>query len=368
MTVPTYSYSELSVAGIAFTLMLGALILLRAYAAGQLRLRIKSGQLSLLSYPERILGATSYTFMLIVSLLAAVTQLEVAPRYEKWLHYAWIIIFIGQVALWASAIILVSVERAIARRQHTNPSSATYLMIVSLVGRIALWLVAVLVTLDNLGFNVTTLMASLGIGGIAISLALQNILGDVFSSISIALDKPFSIGDFIIVEDYMGTVEYVGLKTTRIRSLGGEQIVFSNSELLKNRIRNYQLMQERRIQFGFGVPFETALENIRKIPDLVQKIILDAGHAVRFDRAHFKGFGDSALEFEVVYFMLDPDYNKYMDIQQRINLAIMERFQEMNIQYAHPTRRLYLNVPDKVVQDRRAVPANDPPHERSRQR
>jgi small-conductance mechanosensitive channel len=150
------------------------------------------------------------------------------------------------------------------------------------------------------------------------------------------------IGDFIVVDSYMGTVEYVGLKTTRIRSLGGEQIVFSNSELLKNRIRNYKRMQERRVQFEFGIAYETPIEEVERIPGTVKEIVTADALDTRFDRAHFKAFGDSALLFEVVYYVLTPDYNQYMDIQQAINLELMRRFSKRGIAFAYPTQTLYI--------------------------
>ena len=167
------------------------------------------------------------------------------------------------------------------------------------VGRIVLWSVVLLMILDNLGVNITALVASLGIGGIAVALAVQNILGDIFASLSIALDRPFAIGDFIVVGDVLGTVEYIGLKTTRIRSLSGEQIVFSNADLLKSRIRNYKRMTERRVVFGFGVVYQTPHDKLERIPAMVREVI-EAQPKTRFDRAHFKEYGDSALAFEAV--------------------------------------------------------------------
>jgi len=201
-----------------------------------------------------------------------------------------------------------------------------------------------LTVLDNLGVNITTLIASLGIGGIAVALALQNILGDIFSSLSIVLDKPFVIGDFIVVDEAVGTVEYVGLKTTRLRSLGGEQIIFSNSDLLKSRIRNYQHMQTRRIAFTIGVAYETTAEQLAAIPSMIRGI--DGRQAnTSFDRAHFKEFTASALNFEVVYNVASADYNVYMDIQQAINLALFQRFAVESIKFATPTHTAHLIYP-----------------------
>lgn len=330
------------VAGAVFITVLTALLLVKAFVARQLRRLTLAGRLRFLSYPEQILGATRLPFMLAVSLLVSISQMDIPPDQRKWIQYAWIVILVSQIAMWGNRMITVSVERAFERQRETNPAAATHLMLAGLVGRIVLWSIAVLVTLDNLGFNITTLMASLGIGGIAVALAVQNILGDIFSSVSIALDKPFVIGDFIVVDNFMGTVEYVGMKTTRLRSLGGEQIVFSNTELLKNRIRNYKRMQERRVAFEFGIAYETPIREVERIPQLVREIVSRDRSDTRFDRAHFKSYGDSALLFEVVYYVLDPDYNKYMDIQQEINLALLRAFRERGIAFAYPTRTLHV--------------------------
>lgn len=339
-----FSY-DVMVAGFVFVTVLTALILVKAVVARELRRLALVGRLRFLSYPEQILGATRLPFMLAVSLLVSISQMDIPPDQRKWIHYAWIVILVSQIAMWGNRMITVSVERAFQRQRETNPAGATHLMLAGLAGRIVLWSIAALVTLDNLGFNITTLMASLGIGGIAVALAVQNILGDIFSSVSIALDKPFVIGDFIVVDNFMGTVEYVGMKTTRLRSLGGEQIVISNTELLKNRIRNYKRMQERRVSFEFGIAYETPVREIEQIPQLVRRIVSEEKLGARFDRAHFKTYGDSALLFEVVYYVLDPDYNKYMDIQQTINLALLRAFRERDISFAYPTRTLHLVPP-----------------------
>jgi small-conductance mechanosensitive channel len=171
---------------------------------------------------------------------------------------------------------------------------------------------------------------------------VQNVLSDLFASLSIVLDKPFVIGDFIIVDDLLGSVEYIGLKTTRIRSLSGEQIVFSNTDLLNARIRNFKRMYQRRAAFTFGVTYQTPYEQLATIPQMVRDIIEDQD-AASFDRAHFFRYGASSLEFEVVYHVLDPDYNRYMDIQQAINLELFRRFEAEGISFAYPTQTLYLH-------------------------
>jgi small-conductance mechanosensitive channel len=337
-------------AGIVTLCALGALLLLRAVVGQQLRRLSSRRGLAFLSYPEQLLDATRLPFLLAVSALIGLSQVELQPQYLKYLRYGWMVIAVMQAALWANRLLSVALERAFETHRATNPSSATHLLAIGLLARIVLWSVALLLVLDNLGFNITTLAASLGIGGVAVALAVQNILGDIFSSVSIALDKPFVIGDFIVVDDFMGTVEYVGLKTTQIRSLGGEQIVFSNTELLKRRISNFKRMEERRVSFEFGLAYETSVENIERVPKIVEDAIAAASLQTRFDRSHFKGYGESALLFETVYFVLSPDFNKYMDIQQAINLALMRQFRRLGIAFAHPLQKIHLaSVPPELA-------------------
>jgi small-conductance mechanosensitive channel len=202
--------------------------------------------------------------------------------------------------------------------------------------------VVLLVALDNFGVDITALVTGLGIGGIAVALAVQNILGDLFASLSIILDKPFVIGDFIIVDNYMGNIEHIGLKSTRVRSLSGEQLIFSNSDLLKSRIRNYKRMMKRRVVFAVGVVYQTAPEKLKVIPELIKKMI-EAQELTEFDRVHFKEFGNFSLNYEAVYWVCSPDYKTYMDIQQAINLAIFEEFKTQGIEFAYPTQTLFVN-------------------------
>lgn len=204
------------------------------------------------------------------------------------------------------------------------------------------WGLAVILFLDNIGIKISTVIAGLGIGGVAVALAAQTVLKDLFSYVCILFDRPFSVGDFIIVGDYLGTVEYIGIKTTRIASLGGEQLIFSNADLTDSRVRNYKRMQKRRVVFNFGVIYQTSAQHLKEIPELVKQIVASIDEAV-FDRAHFAKYGDSSLDFEVVYYVLSGDYNKYMDIQQKINLDIFEQFAVKGIEFAYPTRTLYIN-------------------------
>jgi len=211
-----------------------------------------------------------------------------------------------------------------------------------MVTKVVVWGFAVVILLDNLGIKISALVAGLGIGGIAIALAAQAVLGDLFSYFTIFFDRPFEIDDFIIVGDYLGTVEHVGIKTTRVRSLSGEQLVFSNSDLTNSRLRNYKRMDKRRVNFKLGVTYETGLEQLKEIPAMIANIIKSVDDVV-FDRAHFFSYGDFSLVFDVVYYVLSSDYNKYMDIQQEINFKIKEEFEKRKIEFAYPTQTLYLN-------------------------
>ncbi|MEB3206315.1 MAG: mechanosensitive ion channel family protein [Vampirovibrionales bacterium] len=212
------------------------------------------------------------------------------------------------------------------------------------VGTLILWSTLTLIILERLGVNVTTLIAGLGIGGVAVALAIQNILGDIFAAFSIVLDKPFIVGDFIVVDTFRGTVDHIGLKTTRLRSLSGEQIIFANADLLKSRISNFRRMEERRVLFTVGVTYMTPPEIIAEIPELIKAIIV-AQPDVRFDRAHFSQMAEYALNFEVVYFVLSSDYVTFMDRQQAINLAIFSQFSQRGIEFAFPTRTVYTREP-----------------------
>lgn len=214
-------------------------------------------------------------------------------------------------------------------------------MLTGIVLRLALWSIGILLVLSNLGVNVTSLVASLGIGGIAVALAAQSILGDLFSAFTIYTDKPFTIGDFIVVGDHTGTVKQVGLKTTRIEALQGEEIVIPNNELTSSHLRNFKRMHKRRVDFQIGVEYGTPREKLRKIPELVKQVVSSVEFA-EFDRAHFKEFADSSLNFEVIFFVKSNDYLVYMDTRQEINLGIVEAFEKEGIGMAFPTRTVHI--------------------------
>jgi len=289
-----------------------------------------------------LFGRTWYLFLVAVSIYAGSLVLTL-PQVGSGIRTVMVILFWVQVAVWGAGVINYLVSRQVKRqREEKDAASATTINALGIVGKGVLWTVVVLLALDSIpGVEVNTLIASLGIGGIAVALAVQNILGDLFASLSIVLDQPFVIGDFITVGEYMGTVEHIGLKSTRVRSLTGEQLIFSNSDLLNSRIRNYKRMDNRRVSFTLGVTCQTSYEKLVEIPRIVQEII-EAQPQTSFDRAHFKEYGDFSLNFEIVYYMLTSDYNVFMDVQQTINLEIFRRFAEKEIELAYPTQTIVL--------------------------
>lgn len=326
--------------GIAFVLAI-VFHYVRHVVVGRLRIHATRTATRVDDLLTEIFDKTYFLFLLVVALYLGLQYIDLPMRLGRIADRIVVLSLLLQIAFWANAGIYWWLAGARTRSPASDAASTTTVAVIGFIARVAVWALVLLMILDNLGVDITALVAGLGIGGVAVALALQNILGDVFASLSIALDKPFEVGDFIITGDEMGTVEYIGMKTTRLRSLSGEQIIIANADLLKSRIRNYKRMAERRIQFAFGVLYETPVDKVELVPRLVREAI-EAQPSTRFDRAHFKAFGESSLDFEVVYFMKTPDYNVYMDVQQAINLAMLKRFADHDVVFAYPTRTLYV--------------------------
>ncbi|MCW8902013.1 MAG: mechanosensitive ion channel family protein [Gammaproteobacteria bacterium] len=288
-----------------------------------------------------VVRRTKWLFIFIFALYMGTFVLEMPDKIRQSINVFMIVALLIQSALWAVIGLQVAIDEYRQQQLAKDPASVTTLNVLNFMGKILIWAIVLLLVLDNLGVNITALIAGLGVGGVAVALALQTVLGDLFASLSIVLDKPFVVGDFLIVDELLGSVEYVGLKTTRVRSLSGEQLVFSNSDLLKSRIRNYGRMFERRVEFKIGVTYQTPREKLIMIPVIIREAI-EQQEKTRFDRSHFKSYGDFALTFESVYYVLGPDYNQYMDIQQAINLKIHECFEEEGIEFAYPTQTLFV--------------------------
>jgi small-conductance mechanosensitive channel len=333
---------------VALALAAGAILALRVLTRTVVR-KISAAAERTATYWDDVLAsvlrATRGLFHAIVALLVLPMVLSLPADWETAIRRVAAVALVIQGGLWAAAGLTGWLAGYRRTRAADDPAAVTTVSALGFVGKLILWSVVLLLALDNLGVDVTALMAGLGVGGVAVALAAQNILGDLFASMSIVLDKPFVLGDFIIVNEYLGTVEHVGLKTTRVRSLTGEQVVLSNNDLLQSRIRNYGRMKERRVEFRLGVVYQTPRETVGRIPGMLREAV-EAAEQTRFDRAHFKGFADSALEFEIVYYMRIPNYNAYMDVQQAINLRILERFEAEGIDFAYPTRTIFVENAD----------------------
>ena len=282
---------------------------------------------------------TKLVYLLIFAVYLGSRALELPERVHSFGWKTLIVATLLQAGVWVSVGLQMWLEHY--RSVEEDGANRTTMNALSFLGRIALWATILLLILDNLGIDVTALVAGLGIGGIAIALAVQNILGDLFASLSIVLDKPFVNGDFVIVGDLMGAVEHIGIKTTRVRSLSGEQLIFSNADRLTSRIRNFGRMQQRRVVFSIGVTYQTPAEKLEAVTKIIEEAI-ESRDQTRFDRSHFASYGDFSLNFETVYYVLGADYNLYMDIQQAINLEIYRRFGEEGIEFAYPTQTLFL--------------------------
>ena len=287
----------------------------------------------------RAIRATKTWLLAIVAVDFGSSYLDLPAKVDKSLGELATIAFFLQAGLWGAALVEQWIAHTRRRTLNVNNGAATTLVGLGFIAKLVLWVVVLLLMLDNLGVNISALVTSLGIGGVAVALAVQNILGDLLASLSIVIDKPFVLGDAVAVDGLSGTVESIGLKTTRIRSDSGEQIVFANGDLLKSRLRNYKQMKERTLTFGFGVLYRTSAAQLEAIPGIVKGII-EAQPGTRFGRAHFKGFGDGSFNFEIGYTMVTPDFGKYMDTQQAINLALVRTLGERGIGFSFPSRML----------------------------
>lgn len=291
---------------------------------------------------RHIVGQTKGWFLMLIAANLALRSIDASATFDTVFGRLLLIGMLVQMGLWATAGLGRFMLLRRQKQMEEDAGAVAAMDVVSFLTRVAVWAIIFLLTLDNVGINITALVAGLGVGGIAVALAAQNIISDLFASLSIVLDKPFVLGDFLIIDDLAGNVEKVGLKTTRVRSLSGEQLVFSNNDLLKCRIRNYGRMFERRIAFTIGVVYQTPAEKLEQIPRIVEDIMLKQESA-RFDRAHFQRFGDFSLNFEIVYYVESSDYRLYMDIQQAVNLEIYRRFADAGIEFAYPTQTVFVN-------------------------
>lgn len=296
---------------------------------------------SLFQFLETSVNKTIIPLLYVGLFYVAVSYFDLGTKIAKYVQILFIIFasffglkFFVNMASFLIEIYFISRENDAAKIKNLKG------MLIFL--KIVIWGMGFILILDNLGYKISTVLAGLGIGGIAVALAAQTIFKDLFSYFIIIFDKPFEVGDFIIIGDLMGTVETIGLKTTRIRSLSGEEMIFSNSDLTDSRVKNFKRMYNRRVVFSIGVTYDTPIEKLKRIPIIIKKIIEGVKDA-KFDRSHFFKYGDFALIYETVYYVVGSDYNKYMDIQQEINFKIKEEFEKLKIEFAFPTQTLYIH-------------------------
>jgi len=290
---------------------------------------------SLDSFISDLIKTWNWGILVMISAYISFQFIELPAKVNALLNFVMGIV-IGWVAIQSALVILTFVfNRLIAQRQRVEPEfDPTVLLFLRQVLGITVWTVAILVVIQNLGYEVSALIGGLGLGGLAVAFAVQNVLSDVFSSISIYFDRPFKIGDYIVVGEDGGVVKKIGIKSTRLKTLQGEELVISNKELTESRVHNYKKMQSRRVQFSLAIEYGTPLKKLTQIPTLVQDII-DTQDQVTFGRCHCKTLSDASIRFETVYTVNSADFNVYMDVQQAINFAILEVFEKQKIPIAH---------------------------------
>jgi small-conductance mechanosensitive channel len=311
---------------VAIAVAVLAVIVLRTLQSLARRRLAKLAALTTTKWDDHVVTLLSRTrlfFWLFLGILIGSMSLDLPARAQTIVNSAFVIALLIQSGIWG----VVLIRAVMANYQKTvgeeRPGELATLNLIAFIGQVAVWSLVALLALDNVGVDITALVAGLGIGGIAVALAVQNVLGDLLASLSIVLDKPFVIGDFLTVGDLMGAVEHIGLKTTRVRSLSGEQLVFSNADLLNSRIRNYGRMFERRVVFKIGLTYETPREKLKRIPGIIREII-EGRESTRFDRSHFQEYAAYSLNFETVYYELH------------------ERLEELGVEFAYPTQKLFL--------------------------
>lgn len=318
-----------------------ALRLLQSFLIKKLSRFVASTKATIDDFIVSVIGSSVMPALYLFAIHFGLRLLSLSEMFSK-IESVAILVIVTFFLLKIFSSLVAYLFKQVLLKQEKNGQREKQSKGILLILQVVIWTAGILFLVDNLGYDITTIIAGLGVGGIAIALAAQTILGDLFSYLVIFFDKPFEIGDFIIVDDKMGTVEYIGIKTTRLRTLGGEQLICSNTDLTNSRVHNYKRMQERRVVFEFGVVYNTSATKLKIIPQMVRNIIESSGN-IRFDRAHFKSFGDFSLNFEVVFYVLSADYNIYMDIQQQINLKLFEVFEKEQIGFAFPTQTVLIS-------------------------
>jgi small-conductance mechanosensitive channel len=337
------SLTDWLVAGILAVAVWSGLGILRRIVASRYEKYSGAGRPTPIRLIAYLIGNTTQLLFLAVALYAAKESLTLPDKLQYVVNHITLIFILVQVGLWAGLALRFYLEMKELER-GADRLYAGSLNIINFIARMLIWSLLVLVALENFGVNITTLLAGLGVGGVAVALALQNVLGDLFASLSIALDKPFVVGDTLVIDTFTGTVEHIGIKTTRLRSDSGEQIILSNADLLKSRVRNFGRAQELRALATIRVPYETPFDKLQRIPPLLESIVREHAN-VRFERCHLKTLGDSALHFELSYFVQQPKLNPPLDLQQAVNFRIIDEFRRLGVEFDYPTQRVILAQP-----------------------
>jgi small-conductance mechanosensitive channel len=342
------SLTDWLVAGLVAVAVWSALWILRRFFASRAR-KYSTGQhalpLRLIAY---LLGNTTQLFLFGVALYAAQGNLTLPDKIQRVIGNVVMILLLMQIGLWAGRALRFYLELK-ERERGADRLFAGSLDIIKFIARMLIWSILILVALSNLGVNITALLAGLGVGGVAVALALQNVLGDLFASLSIALDKPFVVGDSLAIDAFTGKVEHIGIKSTRLRSDSGEQIILSNADVLKSRVRNFGRALEQRVLTTIRVSYETPSDTLRSTPKLLEGIVRQQAN-LRFERCHLTTLGDSALQFELSYFVQQPSVNSVLDLKQLVNLRIIEEFRRLKVEFDYSTQRVIV-APARTAAD-----------------
>jgi small-conductance mechanosensitive channel len=329
--------AEWLLAGIVGGVVWAALWILRDLIAS----RYSTAQNPLIRLIGYLIGNTTQILFLAVALDAAQESLTLPDKVQRIVSNTVLILILVQIGLWAGRSVRFYLEMKERERGADRVFSGS-LDIINFVARMLIWSLLILVGLSNLGVNITALLAGLGVGGVAVALALQNVLGDLFASLSIALDKPFVIGDNLVIDTFVGKVEHIGIKTTRLRSEGGEQIVLSNADILKSRVRNFGRLSQQRILATIRLDFDTPTEKLKALPQLLEDVVREHPQA-RFERCHLKTLGESSFQFELSYFVQQPAANPILDLQQAVNFRIIDELRRLGLEFAYPAQLVFLD-------------------------
>jgi small-conductance mechanosensitive channel len=331
---------EWLIAGVVGVVVWASLWILRDLIASRYK-KYSSASNPLIRLVAYLISNTTQILFLAVALDAARESLTLPDRILHIASNAVMILILIQVGLWAGRAVRFYLEMKELERGADRVFAGS-LDIINFVARMLIWSLLILVALDNLGVNITALLAGLGVGGVAVALALQNVLGDLFASLSIALDKPFVIGDNLTIDAFIGKVEHIGIKTTRLRSEGGEQIILSNADILKSRVRNFGRLSQQRILATIRLTYDTPADQLKAMPKLLENIVREHAQA-RFERCHLKSLGESSFQFELSYFVQQPSINPMLDLQQAVNFRIIDELRRLGVHFAYPTQLVVLD-------------------------